>query len=529
MGKAKAGAVQTRHRQRPVGLAKRAIVLCCWLNFRVAASGSAPLTCDRPGQDQVCEEVVAATQELPAALELLQRGASNRFAENLGQQERQQRLGLGNQDVHNRESALEVGAEHGGAVEKDVAEVRSLGGEKPVDTPHYLFSCPGKTAMKTQCLTNVGYDQVVFEIGRTLAAVDDYCTPASCPQAEWAGCVLRLAGHDFLDFDGKSGGADGCTSLANPINAGLKECISAYNSGPSLQEVYSLFCTQISLADFLVIAAEAVLVVARSRRLQLAPSATKLDFHTQFRFGRSTAKSCASSNGLLPDPEDGCPAVQNTFLSKLGLDWEKTTALMAVHGLGRARVNQSGYDGWWNDPDDQTSFSNRYFVNMVVSSWTPRRSIGGNPKRNQWIRLDKGRKTKSHQMMLNTDLCLLHTSSGDKSVSAAADSCCAWLISSAVTSAITSVGWTFCGGLPSTQSSIGAAASEEHRLCCTSDSGELKRDCGDAVHPRGPAADSVIEFANDEAAWLAAFKAAWKQVTENGFRDLKPLQGSCPR
>lgn len=46
------------------------------------------------------------------------------------------------------------------------------------------------------------------------------------PQRNFAGCLVRFAGHDFLDFrfheDGTmSGGSDGCIKLDEPDNAGL--------------------------------------------------------------------------------------------------------------------------------------------------------------------------------------------------------------------------------------------------------------------------------------------------------------------
>lgn len=47
-----------------------------------------------------------------------------------------------------------------------------------------------------------------------------------------AACLVRLAGHDFMDFrvneaDGSStGGADGCVNFADADNAGLAGCLT---------------------------------------------------------------------------------------------------------------------------------------------------------------------------------------------------------------------------------------------------------------------------------------------------------------
>ena len=55
-------------------------------------------------------------------------------------------------------------------------------------------------------------------------------TPTSNARAAFAGCIVRAAGHDFMDFrynaDGStSGGSDGCINFNDPDNAGLRECL----------------------------------------------------------------------------------------------------------------------------------------------------------------------------------------------------------------------------------------------------------------------------------------------------------------
>ena len=66
--------------------------------------------------------------------------------------------------------------------------------------------------------------------------------------------MLRLAGHDFMDFDNSVGGSDGCVNFEDPDNMGLAQCVSASD----IIKVYDEFCGSISLADFVVIAAEAI-------------------------------------------------------------------------------------------------------------------------------------------------------------------------------------------------------------------------------------------------------------------------------
>lgn len=71
--------------------------------------------------------------------------------------------------------------------------------------------------------------------------------------------MIRLGGHDALDYrkDARStsGGSDGCLNLNDVINMGLAECIN--NTG--IVDVYDKTCGSVSLADFIVIAAEAMM------------------------------------------------------------------------------------------------------------------------------------------------------------------------------------------------------------------------------------------------------------------------------
>eukprot|EP00971_Amphidinium_carterae_P311566 6192475-Amphidinium_carterae.1 len=74
----------------------------------------------------------------------------------------------------------------------------------------------------------VGVDPRFLNLGR--------CTATECPQADWAGCVLRVAGHDFMDFGDGEGGSDGCLDLFDPDNAGLPECLHSGEFGFSIQD-----------------------------------------------------------------------------------------------------------------------------------------------------------------------------------------------------------------------------------------------------------------------------------------------------
>ena len=56
-------------------------------------------------------------------------------------------------------------------------------------------------------------------------------------RADFVGCLLRFAGHDFMDFrvnNKNPGGSDGCMHFDDPDNADLKPCLRRFG----IPEVY---------------------------------------------------------------------------------------------------------------------------------------------------------------------------------------------------------------------------------------------------------------------------------------------------
>merc|ERR1719330_839569 len=122
-------------------------------------------------------------------------------------------------------------------------------------------------------MTSSGYDAVYASVASRYNRLPGACNASFCPQADWAGCVLRVAGHDFMDFKGSTGGSDGCLDLHDPDNAGLHECLYEGEFGVSILQAYQEHCTKVSLADSLVIAGESVMQLARQPVLQADSSA----------------------------------------------------------------------------------------------------------------------------------------------------------------------------------------------------------------------------------------------------------------
>merc|ERR1719181_1936404 len=92
-----------------------------------------------------------------------------------------------------------------------------------------------------------------------------------------------------MDYRGGGvGGSDGCVDMSHPINNGLAVCLArGVSTGKvyiTLAEAYQEFCDRISLADFLVIAAETLMINLHP----YPPGPWPLDFKRGFRYGRTT-------------------------------------------------------------------------------------------------------------------------------------------------------------------------------------------------------------------------------------------------
>jgi len=384
-------------------------------------------------------------------------------------------------------------------------------------------ACPVQPALVTKCMAKSDYEEVTKDVVELLNDQGRNCTIDSCPQARMAGCIVRTAGHDLMDYnpaDG-TGGSDGCIAFGDPDNAGLRECLQRKSAnGLSVRSVYAKHCGYLSLADFLVIAAEAV--------MSEKSTTGHMDFKSQFKFGRSTARTCAPE--ALPNPEDGCDAVEKNYIDALGLDIYEAVALMGVHTIGRADLKNSGYDGWWSDPLQQNTFNNDYFKSLALKGWVPQRAVGGDANKNQWQRSDAGRQGPS-EMMLNTDLCLLYHDSSSSSgvpVNAKTDMCCAWATMHAFQKPLTfhtlSLDHMGKKGTPVpaiTNGELLCGTSIEMNpgtdLCCShGEGGSITDSCGNINNPDADGFEAVRAYAANETYFLRDFISVWKRVTENG-------------
>lgn len=197
---------------------------------------------------------------------------------------------------------------------------------------------------------------------------------------------MRTAGHDFMDFRWfkkgtdveASGGSDGCINFKDSDNKGLPFCLTESR----IAEDYAKTCGYVSLPDFLIIAAEAVM----TRTAAKYDAADKWKsgslgerFKVNFRFGRKTVNECPENIGLMPDAEQGCLDVKRVFIDHIFLgdkdpqtSWRSATALMGVHSIGRARPENSGYDGTWSENlKGEGTFDNKYYMHLLDRGWAP--------------------------------------------------------------------------------------------------------------------------------------------------------------
>lgn len=129
----------------------------------------------------------------------------------------------------------------------------------------------------------------------------------------------------------------------------------------------------------------------------------------------------------MPNPEDGCEGLDSVFgdnLYKFDMDhkdargrpgrrrwrdkWVLTAAISGAHTLGSARPENSGYEGFWSDEKNSGIFNNNYYISMLTKGWGPDLKKGGNPEKNQWDRIDIGKKPEHLEFLLDTDICLAY-------------------------------------------------------------------------------------------------------------------------
>ena len=431
-------------------------------------------------------------------------------------------------------------------------------------------------AETTTAFTAAQYEAVWSDIVAAFELVDATNADNSSPRGAFVGCLLRLEGHDFMDYriddDGTmTGGSDGCINLEEADNLGLPSCILEYD----IPTIYSNHSADLSLADFFVIAAEAAMSRAATDYNaddQFAEGTLAQKFRDGFKYGRTTVQTCDWNTERMPNPEYGCngdeenghDGLKQIFVNNIyaGREdaWTLTAAISGAHTVGSASPANSGYDGHWADTDNQGLFNNHYYHAVIARGWAPELAMDGNTAKNQWKLVDEGANLDHKEMMLNTDLCLAYTHNqmptsrdamspyettadwetwqiggecrfneqdvGTDLLADTANGCCAWLNTdmlfeqhiydeeavAAGTEIVDYCGMTFTG-----DDDI-----PNQRQCC-GEADDPNLDCDNTFYGQGPAFDDMLDFMRDESLWLRKYLDSWWAATENNYASLTNL------
>merc|ERR550539_1183404 len=242
------------------------------------------------------------------------------------------------------------------------------------------------------CVSTSIYDSIRDDIVTISTAITDVGD-----KGHFFGGIVRLAAHDFMDFDrnavddptSQTLGSDGCIDFSHAANAGLPDLWCDDPVACPFKALYDSSYAFMSKADFWVAAANAVVHHTSNANLILP-----------FNWGRIDNNSCDESSARLPEPH-GCSQVEETFLNRMGLSWRDAVALMGAHTLGRGDIRFSGHDGTWVDSDEESIiFDKRFYEEVLRRAWRPRQTAAGV----NWTWGGNNRGV----MMLNTDICLFY-------------------------------------------------------------------------------------------------------------------------
>lgn len=271
------------------------------------------------------------------------------------------------------------------------------------------------------------YDDLVHDVIQLYEGVDSTVEANNNPRASFVGCLLRQAGHDFMDYrpgHEHEGGSDGCMSFDDPDNKGIPSCVRKFG----IHDLYGKWSNKVSLADFMVIIAEAA--IGRSATDNYSRTYQKGNYFREgtyaktlrdsFKFGRKTVEECSWNVGRMPNPEHSCEGkgpgkdglrqifLDNIYKADPNNGWMLLAAISGAHTIGSAKPENSGYNGFWSDSKNSGIFNNDYYKSLIFKGWGPERAVGGNAEKNQWKIVDKTRFAEHKEIMLTSDMCLAY-------------------------------------------------------------------------------------------------------------------------
>jgi len=292
------------------------------------------------------------------------------------------------------------------------------------------------------------------------------------------GQAVRNAFHDAGEIDIRATdtmGPDGCLSPSSD-NAGLIEAGST-KILTVLEPIWQKYCDQISRADFWFLFAKL--------SVEFAAGGTG-NINIPFYWGRvdKTPGACTPpAAGRLPSAQLGLAVLNTVFVSQMGLTLVDAVTLLGAHSLGHVHTANSGYgapgvnpaanvavNSWDGTP---TTFDNRYYNRLLNIPWrnTGTVTTAAGASIDTWV--NGGAST----IMLNADMNL------------------AYAISTAGTNA------------------VGVAGQN-----CVTANGAAAGTCNNPTAATTTSTfATVVNYANNNAAFLAAFAASFAKMGAVGY------------
>jgi hypothetical protein len=461
--------------------------------------------------------------------------------------------------------------------------------------PYEVMTCPkqanGLFAIEqTEHMDCLTYEQIADSVMTVFKGLPE-CTPGSygsdteftCLKSEYAGCILGLAYYDFMDTwdaNGVSGGgADGCVDLNQNPQSNFKKCLATANPDTEYEPLHTLYqsvCGKVSLADFLVIAAQAIMTAMRDLQLDdakftivprvkngqytlnklpkpygdnMPPEANSnrgVDWMYGFQYGRKTRKECPQStipvtaiNKNYPvwyNPEAGCTGLNsNDELMKRMEITNKAdfVALMGLKNIG-FQPKTAHYPGWYTLWDRSYRFSNGYFVSLLMKAYIPA-PVSQLPVTAttlyEWQRKDDFLVTMFRERMLDNDVCLVHAHKAEVEYPKSNPnehehySCCIWWQDnrSALCGNNEHSYGQCCDGKRFAGGQACEAAVEKSTWPNKQDKCQKYFTCGGKPVLNGWANDEVKKYAFNEKYWLTDLVKVWRHVSHLHQSHLKPL------
>jgi len=380
------------------------------------------------------------------------------------------------------------------------------------------------------CFTRVTYNDIIEDIRLIFEGMTDINT--SRDAGHFCGGIVRLAAHDFMDYDQTDPispqGANGCIDWntapgeSGADNAGLETIWCDDHEVCPLKGLYDTIYEPlgISRADFWVVAANAVIKLTSLEWTDTEGENNFSDLDLPFRYGRVDLDDCTSISAHRLPGAQGCDQVEKTFITQMGLDWRDAVALLGAHTLGFGSTSFSGHDGMWVDEEQETiTFDKRYYEEILRRAWRLRDPENNTPTEDLSIHLGApkqdwtwaGPNDGNPRMMLNADICLAFD------IDSGIDCC------TRIREGPNNPGEVFC---------------VDTRLNLSAEQvvGTIT-ECASSAVVRPDARAAVDEFvvglqdgvANVNGPFYEAFSDAWQRATEAGYPEgsLRPLADTC--